>query len=369
MIIQKAFKFKFNPTPAQIEQLSVEFGCARFVWNHTLHLRQVVYEYCDKENLNYVASNKHLTFLKKTEKFGWLKTATASVLTQKLIDLDTAYTNFFKGRAKFPRFKKKGHAESIRYQMDQRNILSTYSAGDFIKLPKIGYINVRWSQIPAGTPKMVTVSKTASGKYFVSFACEVEQLPKEKTGAIVGCDVGIKDAIVTSDGFKSGAPKFTHKYQRELKREQRKLSKKTKGSNRWKKQRIVVAKVHEKIANSRKDFLQKLTTKIVSENDVICLEDLNVSGMLKNRKLSKAVADVGIFELNRQLKYKAAWYGKEIVVIDRWFPSTKKCSACGQLKIMKLSDRTYNCDCGLILDRDHNAAINIQNEGLRLLAA
>lgn len=369
MKIQRAYKFRFYPTQQQAEQLSVEFGCARFVWNHSLNLRQVVYEYCDKESLNYVALNKHLTFLKKTDNFSWLKNATAGVLTQKLIDLDTAYTNFFKGHAKFPRFKKKGHAESIRYQMDQRNILSTYLAGDFIKLPKIGYINARWSQIPAGTPKMATVSKTASGKYFVSFACEVEQLPTEKTGAIVGCDVGIKDVLVTSDGFHSGAPKFTYQYQRELRREQRSLSKKTKGSNRWKKQRKVVSRVHEKIANSRKDFLHKLTTKIVSENDIICLEDLNVSGMMQNRKLSKAVADVGIFELNRQLKYKSEWYGKEVTVISRWFPSTKKCSHCGKLKIMTLSDRTYHCDCGLTLDRDLNAAINIKNEGLRLIAA
>jgi putative transposase len=374
MIIQKAYKFKFTPTKAQAEQLAIEFGCARFVWNHALNLRQYVYANCLDENgkgetMNYVGMGKHLTFLKNTGNFGWLKDATAAVLTQKLIDLDTAYTNFFKGHAKFPKFKKKGHAESIRFQMDQRKILSTYSAGDFIKLPKLGYVSVRWSQIPAGTPKMVTVSKTATGKYFVSFMCEVEQLPMPKTGRAVGCDVGIKDVIVTSDGFHSGAPKFTYQYQRELRREQRKLSKKTKGSNRWKKQRLVVAKVHEKIANSRKDFLHKLTTKIVSEYDVIFLEDLNVSGMLKNRKLSKAVADVGIFELNWQIKYKAAWYGKETRVIDRWFPSTKTCSSCGNIKVMKLSDRVYKCDCGLVLDRDENAALNIKNEGFRLITA
>lgn len=373
MIIQKAYKFSFTPTKAQAEQLAIEFGCARFVWNHALNLRQYVYAYCvdDKgkgENMNYVGMNKHLTFLKGTSNFCWLKDATANVLTQKLIDLDTAYTNFFKGRAKFPKFKKKGHAESIRYQIDQRNVLSTYSAGDFIKLPKLGYINVRWSQIPAGTPKMATVSKTATGKYFVSFACEVDQQPMPKTGRVVGCDIGIKDVIVTSDGFHSGAPKFTYQYQRELRREQRKLSKKTKGSARWKKQRLVVAKVHEKIASSRKDFLHKLTTKIVSENDVICLEDLNVSGMMKNRKLSKAVADVGIFELTRQIKYKAQWYGKEVRVIDRWFPSTKLCSDCGQIRVMKLSDRVYKCDCGMVKDRDENAAINIKAAGLKAAA-
>jgi putative transposase len=285
-------------------------------------------------------------------------------LGQKLADLDKAFDNFFKGRAKFPKFKKKHHAQSVRYQLDQRQILNNYRAGELLKLPKLGSLEVRWSQPPGGIPKMATVSKSASGKYFVSFMCEVEQQLMPITGQVVGIDVGIKDVVVTSEGFHSGAPKFTYKYQRKLKKAQRILSKKTKGSNGWKKQRIAVAKIHEMIANSRKDFLHKLTTKLVSENDVICVEDLNVSGMLKNRCLSKAVADVGIFELNRQLEYKAAWYGKQVIKINRWYPSTKTCSACGTMKPMKLSERVYECSCGLSLDRDENAAINIKAAGL-----
>jgi putative transposase len=216
---------------------------------------------------------------------------------------------------------------------------------------------------------MVTVSKSASGKYFVGFMCEVEQGLMPMTGKVVGIDVGIKDVVVTSDGFHSGAPKYTYYYQRRLKKAQRVLSRKKKGSNGWKKQRIVVARIHETITNSRKDFLHKLTTKLVSENDVICVEDLNVSGMLKNRKLSKAVADVGIFELNRQIEYKAQWYGKEVVKISRWFPSTKTCSSCGEIKPMKLSERVYECGCGLSLDRDLNAAINIKMAGLAMSGA
>lgn len=358
MIIQKAYKFKLYLTAQQEQQLNVEFGNARFVWNHALNLRQTIYAVLN-ENMNYVPMNKHINQLKKTENYGWLANSTACVLTQKLIDLDTAYNNFFKGRAKFPKFKKKSHAQSIRYQLDQRQIERTYAAGELLKLPKLGEINVRWSQIPAGTPKMATLSKTASGKYFVSFACEVEVEAKPKTGK----SVGIKDVIVTSDGFHSGAPKYTYYYQRKLKKAQRILSRKTKGSNGWKKQRILVARIHEQIANSRKDFLHKLTTKIVNEYDHISLEDLNVSGMMKNRHLSKAVADVGIFELNRMLKYKASWYGKQVSVIDRWFPSTKTCSGCGQIHIMKLSDRMMNCDCGLSISRDWNAAINIKRAG------
>jgi putative transposase len=362
MIIQKAYKFRLYLTAQQEQQINIEFGNARFVWNHALNLRQTVYAVLN-ENMNYVPMNKHITQLKKTENYGWLANSTACVLTQKLIDLDKAYNNFFKGRAKFPKFKKKSHGQSIRYQLDQRQIDRTYAAGELLKLPKLGEINVRWSQIPAGTPKMATLSKTPSGKYFVSFACEVEVTAKPKTGKSVGIDVGIKDVIVTSDGFHSGAPKYTYYYQRRLKKAQRVLSRKIKGSNSWKKQRILVARIHEKIANSRKDFLHKLTTRIVNEYDHISLEDLNLSGMMKNRHLSKAIADVGIFELNRQLNYKAGWYGKQVSVISRWFPSSKTCSGCGQIHPMKLSDRIMNCDCGLSLCRDWNAAINIKAAG------
>ena len=365
----KAYKFRLQPTPEQVEQLSKEFGCARFVWNQGLIRREYAYQQWGISLSSAYDISSQITGLKKLESHEWLKEATAGALQQKLIDQDKAFDNFFKGRASFPKFKKKSHAQSIRYQMDQRQVLNNYRAGELIKLPKLGELKVKWSQVPGGIPKMVTVSKSASGKYFVSFMCEVEQALKPVTGKVIGIDVGIKDVIVSSDGLHSGAPKFTYKYQRQLKKAGRKLSKKKKGSNGWHKQRIVVAKIHEKIANSRKDFLHKLTTNLVSENDVICVEDLNVAGMLKNRKLSKAVADVGIFELNRQIEYKAKWYGKQVVKISRWFPSTKTCSSCGNIRIMKLSQRVYECECGLIIDRDLNAAINIKRAGEALSGA
>lgn len=369
MKIMKAYKFRLQPTPEQVEQLSKEFGCARFVWNQGLIRREYAYQQWGISLSSAYDISSQITGLKKLESHEWLKEATAGALQQKLIDQDKAFDNFFKGRASFPKFKKKSHAQSIRYQMDQRQVLNNYRAGELIKLPKLGELKVKWSQVPGGIPKMVTVSKSASGKYFVSFMCEVEQALKPVTGKVIGIDVGIKDVIVSSDGLHSGAPKFTYKYQRQLKKAGRKLSKKKKGSNGWHKQRIVVAKIHEKIANSRKDFLHKLTTNLVSENDVICVEDLNVAGMLKNRKLSKAVADVGIFELNRQIEYKAKWYGKQVVKISRWFPSTKTCSSCGNIRIMKLSQRVYECECGLIIDRDLNAAINIKRAGEALSGA
>lgn len=365
----KAYKFRFYPTPEQVIQLSKEFGCARFVWNRALVEKEYAYQQWGVNLSAQYDVSKHVTQYKKTEKYAWLKDATGAVLTQKLIDLDKAFDNFFKVRTKFPKFKKKLHSQSIRYVLDQRQIVRTYMPGEFLKLPKLGEVNIRWSQIPQGIPKMATVSKTASGKYFVSFACEVEQGLMPMTGKVVGIDVGIKDVVVTSDGFHSGAHKYTYYYQRKLKKAQRVLSRKTKGSNSWKKQRIVVAKIHETIANSRKDFLHKLTTKLVSENDVICTEDLNVSGMMKNRCLSKAIADVGIFELNRQINYKSDWYGKQVVKISRWYPSTKTCSACGAIRPMKLSERVYECGCGLSLDRDENAAKNIKAAGLAVSGA
>jgi putative transposase len=368
MMTQKAYKFRFDPTPEQERQLAIEFGNARFVWNHALNMRSKAYKRRG-EKLNYVGLNKHMTALKKTTRFDWLNQSTACVLTQKLIDLDTAFKNFFKYGAKYPRFKKKLHAQSIRFQLDQRQIERTYAAGEKLKLPKLGEINVRWSQIPNGTPKMATVSKTASGKYFVSFSCEVEQMTLPKTGKSVGIDIGIKDVIVTSDGFYSGSPKFTYRYQRKLRQAQRSLSRKTKGSNRWHNQRIVVARIHEKISNSRRDFLHKLTAKIVIEYDEICIEDLNVKSMVKNRKLSKAVSDVGMFELKRQLIYKANWYGKSVIEIDRWYPSSKTCSKCGQIHDMPLSKRVMSCSCGLDIDRDYNAAINILKAGMVLRGA
>jgi putative transposase len=362
MIIQKAYKFRFYPTKEQELQLSQEFGNARFVWNYSLALRSKAYAE-NKEKHNYVSLSKKITELKANPDYNWLNNSTSGCLTQKLIDLDKAYSNFFGKRASYPTFKKKLHIQSIRYQLDQRNIKSTYEKGEFLKIPKLGYINIKWSQIPQGIPKMATISKASSGKYFVSFMCQVEQVPLDKTHKEVGIDVGIKDVIVTSDGYYSGSPKFTYQYARKLRKESRKLSRKTKGSNRYNKQRIKVAKIHEKIANSRKDFLHKQTTNIIKNYDVVCLEDLNIKGMMKNRKLSKAIADVGLFELKRQIRYKATWNGKKVIDIDRFFPSTKMCSSCGTIHEMKLSDRIMNCNCGNLMDRDLNAAINIKLAG------
>ena len=363
---QVSYRFRLYPNRTQEKQLAVYFGQVRFVWNHCLALRSDLYE-CRQESINYVGLNKHLTYLKTTGKFGWLKECPAQALTQTLIDQDKAFKNFFEKRGKYPRFKKKHHAQSMRFQLDQRHILDNYKAGERLKLPKLGAVKVNWSRIPAGTPKMATVSQDPSGKYWIAFSCEQSIQPKAKTKLSVGVDVGIKDVAVTSDGYHSGAPKHTYRYARKLKIAQRQLARKRKGSKRYHKQRQAVARIHATLANSRKDFLHKLTSMLVTQYDVISVEDLNVKGMLANRKLAKAVADVGMYEFSRQLAYKCQWYGKHLQTIDRWFPSTKLCSQCGQLHSMPLSTRWLSCDCGNEMDRDENAAKNIQAEGNRLL--
>lgn len=358
-IVQKAYKFRFYPTAEQRHQLAVEFGNARFVWNRCLDLRGKAWE----ERHNYVSLNRQVTGWKRGE-FPWLADSAACCLTQVLIDQDKAFKNFFEKRGRYPRFKSRYDRQAVRYQLDQRQIERTYQAGEFLKLPKLGAVKVRWSQVPAGIPKMVTVSKTLDGRYFVSFACEVEIAPLPLTGKTVGVDLGIKDVAVTWDGehvTKSGNPRHLKRRLRYLKRQQRRLSRMRKGSNRRNRQRLKVARIHARIAASRQDFLHKTTTALIRRADVIALEDLNVKGMVKNHHLAGAIADVGMGELRRQLEYKAAWYGRTVEVVDRFAPTSKMCSDCGSYQqTMPLSVREWTCpDCGTRHDRDVNAAKNI----------
>jgi len=326
-IVQRSYKFCIEPTHEQRQQLAKEFGCARFVWNKALNLRSAVHKALG-ETHNYVSLGRLVTEWKR-EEFPWLAEATAGCLTQALIDQDKAFKNFFEKRAKYPKFKSRHSKQSIRYQLDQRCIDNNYLAGELLKLPKLGAVKVRWSRVPAGTPKMVTLSKDACGRYFVSFACEevVEALPL--TGKVIGLDLGVKDVIAGSDGYKSGNPRHLKKQLRHLKKQQRRLARMQKGSHRRAKQKLKVAKIHAKVAASRADFLHKTTTEIIRNNDVIALEDLNVSGMMKNHCLAGAIGDVGMYEFRRQIEYKAKWYGRQVIYADRWAPTTKTCNECG----------------------------------------
>ena len=377
----KGFKFRIEPNAEQRKQLAIEFGNCRWLWNRCLDLRTKDYESYKsalavgdacavKPSWNYVSFSRLVTEWKRGE-FPWLADSVAQCLTQVLIDQDKAFQHFFR-RVKcgekpgYPRFKSRYGKQSVRYQLDSRIIDNIYRAGKFLKLPKLGVIKVRWSQVPAGIPKMATISKDPCGRYFVSFSCEVEIQPLPLTGKTVGLDLGIKDVVVSWDGervTKSGNPRHLKRRLKHLKRQQRRLARMTKGSNRRRKQRVKVAKIHARIAASRADFLHKTTTALIRQADVIAIEDLHVKGMVKNHCLAGAIADVGMGELRRQLEYKAAWNGRQVVVVDRWFPSSKTCSACGSYQArMPLSVRDWTCpDCGTRHGRDANAAKNIRS--------
>jgi putative transposase len=357
--IQRAYKLRIYPTARQLGLLAMFFGAARWVWNTCLAWRAHAYR-AHGERVTGVDFSRELTWLKRMAPYAWLADVPATILTQALRDQDRAFANFFTGRARYPRFKRRRSAQSIRFQLDQRVVAGMFRAGELLRLPGLGALKVRWSRLPTGVPKMVTVRRDACGRYFVSFMVEEEihALP-QKTNA-VGVDVGLKDVVVTSDGEKSGNPRYLRKYLRRLKRQSRNLSRKCKGSQRWKRQRQRVARLHARISDARQDFLHKTTTELVREHGAIAIEDLAVKGLCRTR-LAKSMADASLGELRRQLEYKAAWYGRELLIADRFAPTSKTCSACGTVQAeMPLKVRAWTCpDCGTAHDRDVNAAKNV----------
>lgn len=364
---EKAYRYRIYPNKKQQELIQKTFGCTRFVYNYYLNKRKEMYKN-DKTTFTYNMCSKDLTNLKK--ELEWLKEPDKDSLQKVLKDLDVAYQKFFKEHAGYPKFKsKKNRYKSYRTSCTNNNIRFE---NKHIKLPKLGLLKIRDKQIPQGRILNATISQEPNGHYYCSLCCtdvDFEQYPK--TNKNVGIDLGICDFAILSDGIKIENPQFYEQSEKKLAKLQRELSRKTIGSSRWENARLKVAKLQKHIANQRNDFLQKLTTTIISNYDVIAIEDLNVKEMKEtdSKIRNKRVGDVSWSEFRRMLTYKSQWYGKELYVIDRYYPSSQICHCCGHRDSKKLEDiRSWICpNCHSELDRDMNAAINILNEGLRLL--
>jgi putative transposase len=364
--VLKAVKVRLYPTTEQEITLAKSFGCARWYWNYALNTCIQHYEQTGKV-LKLSVYKAYLPQLKV--EYPWLKEDCYSAVLQCVaINLNKAYTNFFEGRAKFPRFKSKHHKQSIQYPQNVKVV------GDFLEIPKIGAIKTVFHRPIEGKIKTVTISKTPTDKYFASILLSVEGEDNQSTGnKTLGIDLGLKDFAVVHDGnevIKYSNPKHLKRHERNLARKQKKIARKLKGSNSRNKYKKLVAKVHERVSNSRQDFLHKLSRRLVDESKVIIVENLNVKGLVRNRKLSKSISDVGWGMFINFLDYKLKLKVGQLVEIGRFFPSSKTCSCCGYvLDELTLDIREWHCPwCNTHHDRDGNAALNIRKEGIRILS-
>ena len=359
----KAFKYRLYPTAPQAEKINQNIGCARFVYNQLLDDRIKVWKETKQR------SKKTYSILK--EEHGFLKSADSRALKHSQANLDEAYEKFFKEPlAGFPKFKAK-HKCRWSYTTDNTHDAVRFE-GNRLKLPKVGYVKVVEHRLHEGRILTATISHERSGEYYASVMCEVEHPePLPVTDKVVGIDLGLYDIIVCSDGERVETPKYFRKAEQKLAKRQRAFSRTKKGSNGHEKARVKVARCHQKIKNQRNDFLQKLSTKLIKENQIICLEDLSVKGMEQNHKLAKSVTDASFSKFVSMLEYKTEWYGREIIKIERFYPSTQLCSGCGYKNesikgLSGLKFREWICpECGEVHDRDLNAARNILKEGLK----
>lgn len=365
--VKRAFKFRFYPNSAQATELARTFGCVRLVYNKALQARTEAWT-LRQERVNYNATSALLTAWKKTDELAFLSDVSSVPLQQTLRHLQGAFTNFFAKRAKYPAFKSK---KKSRRSAEYTTSGFRYRDGQLTLAKMADPLNIVWSRpLPtSATPSTVTVSQDAAGRWFVALLCDdvIDRTPASHDA--VGVDAGLNTLLTLSTGEKIANPKHERRDRAALARAQRALAKKEKGSANRAKARLKVARVHARITDRRRDHLHKLTTRLVRENQTIVIEDLTVRNMVKNHSLARAISDAAWRQFRTLLEYKADWYGRDLVVVDRWFPSSKLCSTCGGLaERMPLHVRSWTCRCGTTHDRDVNAARNILAEGLSVTA-
>src|SRR6266571_5327426 len=360
---QRAYQYRFYPTTEQVQILAHTFGCCRYVYNWALRERTDAY-YTHGERLYYEGTAQRLTLLKKQDETAWLNDVASVPLQQALRHLDRAFRNFFEGHAHYPTFKKKHGEQAATYVGTAFKLVGTSLTLAKISTP----LDIHWSRPLPDRCKLstVTVTKDGANRYFVSILVEEDIKPLPVVTKEIGLDLGLKSMVITSDGHTYGNPKFFARDEKKLAKAQRRLARKKKKSKNRAKARLRVARLHARIADRRRDYQHKLSTKIIRENQIVCIESLQV----KNHCLAKAISDVGWSELVRQLEYKAAWYGRSIVKMDKWYPSSKRCFDCGHmLDSLPLDVRSWACPaCGVMHDRDLNAAKNILAAGLAVAA-